>query len=368
MLPVNGRKESDILMKGLILSGGKGTRLLPLTYRRAKQLIPVANEPVLFRVIRAIRDAGIHDIGIVVGDTAAEIREAVGDGARWGVNISYIAQSAPAGLAHAVKESLPFLGDDRFVMFLGDNVIQGGISPLIRQFASSNWNSQIVLKRVPNPQQFGVAQLNGDGSIQRLIEKPKDPPSDLALVGIYMFDQHIREAVHAITPSARGELEITDAIQWLVDHGYAVHPYVHEGWWIDTGKMADMLTANAHVLEEITPRLEGTVDEASMVDSRVTVEKGAQIINSVVRGPTIIGENTRILNSYVGPFTSIYYNVTIENSEIEHTIVLENSRIINVGARIQDSLIGRNVFVTHTDRKPRSINLNLGDYSQIDLV
>ncbi len=355
-------------MKGLILSGGKGTRLLPLTYRRAKQLIPVANEPVLFRVIRAIRDAGIDEVGIVVGDTEPEIREAVGDGSRWGVRVTYIRQSAPAGLAHAVKESLPFLGDDRFVMFLGDNVIQGGISSLISQFASSDWHSQIVLKRVANPQQFGVAELNGDGTIKQLVEKPKDPPSDLALVGIYMFDGHIREAVHAIRPSARGELEITDAIQWLCDQGYRVHPYIHEGWWIDTGKMTDMLSANAHVLEELRPRNDGQVDGASWVDPRVTLEKGAQIINSTVRGPTIIGENTRIVNSYVGPFTSVFYNVVIENSEIEHAIVLENSHIVNVGARIQDSLIGRNTFVTQSDRKPKSINLNLGDHSQIDLV
>ncbi|MBL8057839.1 MAG: glucose-1-phosphate thymidylyltransferase [Anaerolineales bacterium] len=355
-------------MKGLILSGGKGTRLYPLTYTRAKQLIPVANEPVLFRVIRAIRDAGIADIGIVVGDTEPEIREAVGDGTRWGVTITYIRQSAPAGLAHAVKESLPFIGDDRFVMFLGDNVIQGGISPLIRQFASSDWNSQIVLKQVPNPQQFGVAELNPDGSIKRLVEKPKQPPSDLALVGIYMFDHHVREAVHAIRPSFRGELEITDAIQWLVEQGYAVHPYIHRGWWIDTGKPVDMLTANDHVLEEVTPHIAGHVDEASKVDSRVTVEAGAQIINSVVRGPAIIGENARIVNSYVGPFTSLYHDVVVENSEIEHAIVLEHSKILHVGARIQDSLIGRNAVVTHTERKPRAIQFNLGDYSQIDLV
>jgi glucose-1-phosphate thymidylyltransferase len=221
---------------------------------------------------------------------------------------------------------------------------------------------------VPNPQQFGVAELTADGSIRRLVEKPKQPPSDLALVGIYMFDHHIREAVHAIQPSARGELEITDAIQWLVEHGYAVHPYVHKGWWIDTGKMADMLTANDHVLEELTPAILGQVDELSRVDPRVTVEKGAQIINSVVRGPAIIGENARIVNAYIGPFTSIAAEVLVENSEIEHTIVLENCRIVNVGPRIQDSLIGRNAFVTQTDRKPRSINLNLGDYSQIDLV
>jgi glucose-1-phosphate thymidylyltransferase len=355
-------------MKGLILSGGKGTRLLPLTYRRAKQLIPVANEPVLFRVIRAIRDAGINDIGIVVGDTAPEIMEAVNGGERWGVRITYIQQSAPAGLAHAVKEAHDFLGEERFVMFLGDNVIQGGISPLIRQFAESRWNSQIVLKRVPNPQQFGCAVLKPDGSIARLVEKPRDPPSDLALVGIYMFDAHIHEAVRSIQPSLRGEYEITDAIQWLIEHGYAVHPYVHGGWWIDTGKMADMLSANDHVLEEVTPYVAGTVDEHSKVDARVTIEKGAVITHSTLRGPTIIGENARISNAYVGPFTSIYYGVVIENSEIEHSIVLENSQLVNVGARIQDSLIGRNATITQSDRKPRAINLNLGDYSQIDLA
>ncbi|MBM4422152.1 MAG: glucose-1-phosphate thymidylyltransferase [Chloroflexi bacterium] len=355
-------------MKGLILSGGKGTRLYPLTYTRAKQLIPVANEPVLFRVIRAIRDAGIHDIGIVVGDTAAEIREAVGDGSRWGVGITYIPQSAPAGLAHAVKESLPFIGDDRFVMFLGDNVIQGGISSLIRQFADSHWNSQIVLTAVNDPRQYGVAELNGDGSIKRLIEKPKEPPSNLALVGIYMFDRHIREAVHAIKPSFRNELEITDAIQWLVDQGHAVHPYIHKGWWIDTGKPGDMLNANDHVLEEVSPRIEGAVDAASKVDFRVTVERGAVIENSVVRGPTIIGEDTVIRDSYIGPFTSIYHHCLIEFSEIEHSIVLENSKILDVPYRIADSIIGRNATITRSEIKPKAIKMNLGDYSQVGIL
>ena len=355
-------------MRGLILSGGKGTRLYPLTYTRAKQLIPVANEPVLFRVIRAIRDASIQEIGIVVGDTAPEIREAVGNGERWGTDITFIPQDAPLGLAHAVKIARDFLGDERFVMFLGDNVIQGGISPLIAQFASSEWNAQVVLTKVPNPQQFGVAELDGGGRIRRLVEKPAEPPSNLALVGIYMFDPNIFEAVNAIRPSRRNELEITDAIQWLLDHGHSVHPYIHTGWWIDTGKPIDMLAANDHVLEEITPSVAGRVDEASTLGRRVTVQAGAEIVNSAVRGPSIIGENTRIVNSYVGPYTSIYHDCLIENSEIEHAIVLEHSRVVNVSSRIHDSLIGRNASVTESDRKPRSINLNLGDYSQLDLI
>jgi len=355
-------------VKGLILSGGKGTRLYPLTYTSAKQLIPVANKPVLFRVIEAIHDAGIEDIGIVVGDTAAEIKEAVGRGGRWGVNITYIEQEAPLGLAHAVKISEPFLGDDRFVMFLGDNVIQGGISPLIAEFAHSKWNSQIVLTRVDHPEQYGVAELSDDGRIVNLIEKPKNPPSDLALVGIYMFDNSIMEAVKSITPSWRGELEITDAIQWLVDNGRSVHPYVHRGWWIDTGRPGDMLEANDLVLEEIDYTVEGYVDRASQVGRRVKVEKGAEIINSVVRGPAIIGEDTRLVNSYVGPFTSIYHHVTVEDSEIEHSVVLEYSTIKRIEARIQDSLIGRYVTIERSPMRPKAHKVTLGDHSQVGIL
>jgi glucose-1-phosphate thymidylyltransferase len=355
-------------MKGLILSGGKGTRLYPLTYTSAKQLIPVANEPVLFRVIESIHDAGIIDIGIVVGDTAEEIKTAVGRGGRWGVKITYVYQEQPLGLAHAVKVSRDFLGEDRFVMFLGDNVIQGGISALIEQFAESEWNSQIVLTRVSHPEQYGVAELNGEGRIVQLIEKPKQPPSDLALVGIYMFDHHIHEAVDNITPSWRGELEITDAIQWLVEHNYQVYPYVHRGWWIDTGRPGDMLEANSLVLEELTPKIEGYVDRDSEVDSRVTIQKGAEIINSVIRGPTIIGEDTRIINSYIGPFTSIYHDVVIEDSEIERAIVLEHSLIRDIPARIQESLIGRHVSLVRSPIKPKAYKLTLGDHSQVGIL
>jgi glucose-1-phosphate thymidylyltransferase len=353
-------------MKGLILSGGKGTRLRPLTYTRAKQLIPVANKPVLVHVIESLRAANINDIGIVVGHNGAEIEDALGDGGEWGINLTYIFQESPDGLAHAVKISRDFLQDDRFAMFLGDNVIEGGISSLVRDFATNDWNSQVVLKRVEDPRSYGVAALRPDGSIHYLVEKPQDPPSNLALVGIYMFDAHIWEAVNAIKPSARGELEITDAIQWLIDAGYRVFPHVHEGWWVDTGKSSDMLEANSLVLESLVPTIapDATLTN-SEVDSRVTIQEGAKIINSVVRGPTIIGKNTVIENSYIGPFTSIYHDVVICEAEIERSIILENSVVRDINVRLQDTLIGRNVTVQTGDRKPRALKMNLGDHSSV---
>jgi glucose-1-phosphate thymidylyltransferase len=355
-------------MKGLILSGGKGTRLYPITYTSAKQLVPIANKPVLFRVIEAIVEAGITEIGIVVGDTAEEVENAVGDGSRWGTSIVYIPQEAPLGLAHAVKISRDFLGDERFVMFLGDNVIQGGISGLISEFACCDYNAQVVLTKVSRPEQYGVAELNPDGSIRRLVEKPREPKSNLALVGIYMFDHHVFEAVSAITPSWRGELEITDAIQYLVDKGYAVSAHVHQGWWIDTGAPGDMLDANSLVLQELAPRVDGWVDRNSRLDGLVVVEKGAEIINSVIRGPAIIGEETRVVNSYVGPFTSIYHHVSVEDSEIEHSIVLEHSRIDSIPQRIEDSLIGRNVVIARSPLKPKAYKFTLGDNSRVGII
>jgi len=355
-------------VKALILSGGSGTRLYPLTYTSAKQLIPVANKPILFRVIESIRDAGIHDMGIVVGDTGEEIRTAVGRGGRWGIDVTFIHQDKPLGLAHAVKVSQDYLGDDPFVMFLGDNVIQGGIGELVEQFRASEWNSQIVLTRVEHPERYGVAELNGEGRVVHLVEKPSEPPSDLALVGIYMFDHHVHEAVNSITPSWRGELEITDAIQWLVENEYQVYPYVHRGWWIDTGEPNELLKANSLVLEELTPAVRGYVDRDSEVDSRVIVEEGAEIINSVIRGPAIIGARTRVINSYVGPFTSIYHDVEIEDSEIERAIVLEESVIRDIPARIQDSLIGRNVNLTRSPIKPKAYKLTLADHSQVGIL
>jgi glucose-1-phosphate thymidylyltransferase len=253
-------------------------------------------------------------------------------------------------------------------MFLGDNVIQGGISDLIRHFETSDWDSQVVLTAVEEPQHYGVAELAEDGSIRQLVEKPKQPRSNLALVGIYMFSKSIFQAVNSIKPSWRNEFEITDAIQWLVDHGYRVHPYIHRGWWIDTGKAVDMLAANDRVLDEIEHYIHGMVDAESHINGKTTIEKKAQIINSVVRGPAIIGENTRIINSYIGPFTSIYHDCVIENSEIEHCIVLENSHILDIPVRIADSLIGRNVIITRSPMKPKAHKLVLGDNSQVGIL
>ncbi len=354
-------------MKALILSGGRGTRLYPITYTSAKQLVPVANRPVLFRAVDAIVEAGITDIGIVVGDTAAEIMEAVGDGSQWGASITYIEQEAPLGLAHAVLISEEYLAGDRFVMFLGDNVLEGGIANLVREFAESDWNSQIVLTKVADPQHFGVAELR-NGQVVRLIEKPKDPPSDLALVGIYMFDQTILEAAKSIKPSWRGELEITDAIQFLVDHDFKVYPYIHEGWWIDTGKPGDMLDCNRLLLETMEPKNLGSVDEKSSLSGRITIEKGAQIVNSTLRGPMIIGENSRVVDAYIGPYTAIYHDVLIENTEIEHCIVLEHSRITNIGARIEDSVIGRNVEICRSPLRPKAYRMTIGDNSQVGIL
>jgi len=354
-------------MKGLILSGGKGTRLRPFTFTRAKQLIPVANKPVLVHVIEAIRSAGVTEIGIVVGDTGEEIKTALSNWGDLGVALTFIHQDSPDGLAHAVKISQDFLGDDSFAMFLGDNVIQGGIGQLISDFSENEWNSQIVLRQVDDPRSYGVAALKDDGTIDYLIEKPADPPSNLALVGIYMFDSTIFKAVNAIKPSARGELEITDAIQWLIDNNYKVFPHVHDGWWVDTGKSTDMLEANSFVLEELTPSIspDADIDALSQVDTRVSVEAGAKIVNSVIRGPTIIGKNTVIENSYIGPFTSVYHNVTVKNCEIERSILLENSKVLDIDTRIQDSLIGRDAKVTRDDRKPRAVKMNLGDNSTV---
>lgn len=353
-------------MKGLILSGGRGTRLRPITYTSAKQLVPVANKPILFYGIEALVASGIREIGIVVGDTKREIMDAVGDGARFGARVTYIEQEAPLGLAHAVLVSESFLGADPFVMYLGDNLIREKLAPLVQRFGEEKPNAQILLARVPNPQQFGVAEL-AEGKVVRLLEKPTCPPSDLALVGVYMFDQTIFEAVKAIRPSARGELEITDAIQRLIDTGRTVRPHVIEGWWKDTGKLEDLLEANRIILDTLEPRVEGEL-EASEIHGKVVVEPGAKVVRSVIRGPAIIGKGAMIENAYVGPFTAVGDQVVIRGSEVEHSIILEGSSISDVGGRIESSLVGRNVVIYRSLSKPKSYNLMLGDRSQVGLV
>lgn len=353
--------------KALILSGGKGTRLRPITHTSAKQLVPIANKPILFYGIEAIREAGITDIGIIVGDTASEIKEAVGDGSSFGVKVTYIQQEAPLGLAHAVKIARDFIGDARFVVYLGDNLIIDGIESFVRQFEANKPNSQILLAHVPNPQNFGVAELDGD-RVVRLVEKPKEPKTDLALVGVYMFDNNIFEACEAIKPSWRGELEITDAIQYLIDKGYNVQFQIISGWWKDTGKLDDMLEANRMLLERIEPRLEGDIDDNSRIDGRVVVEKGSIVKNSVLRGPLIIGSGSKITDSYIGPFTSINYSCEITSSEIEHSIILENSRIANVNGRIESSLVGKNVVIEKHSQLPKAYKFMVGDNSRIELV
>ena len=351
-------------MKGLILSGGKGTRLRPLTYTSAKQLVPVANKPVLFYGIEALVEAGIRSIGIVVGDTADEIRAAVGDGSPWGIDVTYIEQDAPRGLAHAVLISQDFIKDDPFVVYLGDNLLNKSIRPFVQQFVKERPAAQILLAHVPDPQMFGVAELDGNRVI-RLIEKPAKPKSDLALVGVYMFGSEIFDSVQQIKPSFRNELEITDAIQHLIDKGLMVTPHIVDGWWKDTGKLEDILEANRLILEMMESRIDGEIDSDSRIEGNVIIEKGAQIKQSTVRGPAIIGARTQIINGYVGPFTSIMNDVEITDSEIEHSIVMEHSIISELGNRITDSLIGRNVRIYRQPVKPSAYRFMLGDNSEV---
>jgi len=358
-------------MKALVLSGGAGTRLRPITHTSAKQLVPVGNKPILEFGLEAIRDAGITDVGIIVGETHEEIRAHVGDGSRYGIDVTYVHQPQPLGLAHAVLTAEAFLDDDDFVMYLGDNLIVGGITAFVREFQEGHPSAQILLSPVKDPTQFGVAELDSAGNVTQLVEKPAEPRSDLALVGCYVFSSRIMAAAHAIKPSDRGELEITDAIQWLIDEGDTVRSHVIEGWWAarwkDTGKLYDLLEANRIVLESYEQRIDGHLDEHSEVQGRVVIEEGAQLVNTFVRGPAIIGKGTRLVNTFVGPYTAIYHSCLVEDSEIEHSVVLEQTTIRDM-RRLVDSLIGRNVEVGRTDRKPHAYRLMLGDHSRVGLV
>jgi glucose-1-phosphate thymidylyltransferase len=354
-------------VKGLVLAGGKGTRLRPITYTSAKQLVPVANKPVLFYGIEAIVAAGIRDIGIIVGDTKDEIMAAVGDGSRLGARVTYIPQEAPLGLAHAVKIAEPFLGDEPFVMYLGDNLIAGGITSLVEEFRRGDCNAMILLAEVPNPQQFGVAELAPGGAVRRLIEKPAEPPSNLALVGVYMFDRHIFASVNRIAPSRRGELEITDAIQDLIDRKLVVHPHRVVGWWKDTGKLEDMLEANHIVLDRIEDRFHAEAGVRSRIEGRVQVGEGVELVDSLVRGPVILGAGVRLENAFVGPYTSIGDGCRLVRCEIENSIVLAGCEVRDVPLRIDGSLIGRNTRIVKTDFKPKAYRFMLGDNCEVGI-
>ncbi|BBA97400.1 putative thymidylyltransferase [Actinacidiphila reveromycinica] len=353
-------------MKALVLSGGAGTRLRPITHTSAKQLVPVANKPVLFYGLEAIAEAGITEVGIIVGDTAEEIREAVGDGSALGIRVTYIPQDAPLGLAHAVLIAREFLGEDDFVMYLGDNFIVGGISGLVEEFRAERPDAQILLTRVPNPTSFGVAELDAQGRVTNLEEKPKQPKSDLALVGVYLFTPAVHEAVRAITPSWRGELEITHAIQWLIDEHRDVRSTTISGYWKDTGNVTDMLEVNRSVLDTLEPEVLGEVDEQSEIIGRVRIEAGAKVSGSRIVGPVVIGPNTVINDAYVGPYTSVSENCRIQDSEIEYSILLRDSSLTGV-RRIEASLIGRNVEVTPAPRNPAAHRLVLGDHSKVQI-
>lgn len=354
-------------MKAVILCAGEGTRMRPLTYTSAKHLIPIANKPVIFYSIEAVIQAGIKELGIVVSPHHEEgFKLTVGDGSRWGIRISYILQHQPKGLAHAVSCAQEFVGREPFLVYLGDNLLENGVTDFVKEFARGNANASIVLYEVEDPRSFGVAQLK-DGQIIKVIEKPKDPPSNLAIVGVYLFDEKIFEAIREIQPSWRNELEITDAIQRLIDKGYRVTPHLVQGWWKDVGKPDDMLHANRLLLERIATQIEGELDACSHIKGRVQIASGAKIINSELRGPLVIGKGAVIEDSFIGPFTAIGPHVTIRQSEIEYSIVMEGSRIEGIG-RIDHSLIGRTVQISKKDRRPEALSFVLADDSQIKLI
>lgn len=354
-------------MKGLVLSGGKGTRLRPLTYTGPKQLVPVANKPVLFYALEDLVEAGVTEIGIVISpETGDQVKQTTGDGSQFGARITYILQAQPLGIAHGIKVAEEFLAGEPFILFLGDNFIRGGIVPQVEAFRTQAMDAQIILYEMQDPSSMGVAVLNSEGRVERVVEKPKQFISPFAVIGIYMFGASVFDAVNHIKPSARGELEITDTIQYLVDKGLNVRAHKLTDEWVDTGRIGDMLEANRLVLEVMEKKNEGTV-ENSVLEGRVVLEEGARVINSKIRGPAIIGKRTVVENAFVGPYTAIHHDCEIRNCEIEHSIVLENSCLQELHTRIADSLIGRNVNIHRAEGPTKTIRLMLGDFSQVGI-
>jgi glucose-1-phosphate thymidylyltransferase len=358
-------------MKAIILSGGKGTRLRPLTYTGAKQLVPVANKPILWYGIESIVEAGITEIGIIISpETGEEVKAKTGTGDRFGANITYILQDQPAGLAHAVKIAQPFLGESPFVMYLGDNLVQSELSLFLEHFHNNNLDALTMLCPVENPSAFGVAEVDEKGRLLRLVEKPQDPPSNLALVGIYIFSSSIHGAIASIQPSARGELEITDAIQALIEQQKSVEAKQIRGWWLDTGKKDDLLEANRVILDTccMEPKIQGELDADSKIIGRVQLGAGSKVVNSTIRGPVVIGENCHIENCFIGPYTSIADQVKMIDVDLEHSVLLQGARIEGIHHRIVDSLIGQRAQLKEAPKRPKALRFMVGDDCQIELA
>ena len=353
-------------MKALILSGGKGTRLRPLTFAMAKQLVPVANKPVIQYGLESIIEAGIEEIGVIVGDTSEEIKQTLGTGEKWGVKITYIQQDQPLGLAHAVRTAQPFLQNDDFIMYLGDNLIKSPVKSLIEEFKKDKPAASILLTEVPNASDFGVAVME-NGKVVNLEEKPKNPKSNLALVGVYIFSRCIHGAIEKLRPSWRGEYEITEAIQNLIDDELTVKPYVIHGWWKDTGTVDSMLEANRIILEDLEEKIECSVDKNSKIQGRVSIPRSTVVMNSNILGPAIIGENCRIENSYIGPFTAVADHTELIDTEVQNSIILPDCKLENVQTRIESSLLGRGAQVNRCTSSPKSLNLVIGDSGSVTL-
>ncbi|GAA5217959.1 glucose-1-phosphate thymidylyltransferase [Streptomyces thinghirensis] len=354
-------------MKALVLSGGAGTRLRPFSYSMPKQLVPIANKPVLAHVLQNIKNLGVREIGVIVGDWAPEIADVMGDGAQCGTRVTYIRQDHPRGLAHCVEIARDFLGDDDFLMYLGDNMLPDGITSIAEEFAANRPTAQVVVHKVPDPRAFGVVELDADGKVERLVEKPQQPRSDLALIGVYFFTPAIHEAVAAIEPSARGELEITDAIQWLVANGADVRASEYDGYWKDTGNVDDVLECNRHLLDRLGAHLAGDVDDASEVDDQVVIGAGARIVRSRIHGPVIVGENTVVEDCEIGPYTSIGRDCVLRASAVSDSIVLDRAQISRVQG-LRSSLIGRDATVGTGDWTAPHHRLVVGDFTRVEVA